>query len=76
MNALRQAAKGRNFDWTGRRHREETKLKIAKSMVGVQVGEKNSQFGTCWVTDGVKPIKIKKEQLDEYLADGYSRGRK
>jgi hypothetical protein len=39
-------------------------------------GEKNSQFGTCWVTKDSKPIKIKKEQLDEYLANGYSRGRK
>ena len=39
-------------------------------------GEKNSQFGTCWVTNGAKPIKIKKEQLDEYLSKGYSRGRK
>jgi len=38
-------------------------------------GEKNSQFGTCWVTNGVKPIKIKKENLDEYLLNGYSRGR-
>lgn len=37
-------------------------------------GEKNSQFGTCWVTNG-KPIKIKKEELDEYLANGYRRGR-
>lgn len=41
-----------------------------------QQGEKNSQFGTCWVTDGVKPVKIKKEHLSEYLQNGYSRGRK
>jgi len=42
---------------------------------GHMQGEKNSQFGTCWVTDGVKPVKIKKEQLDEYLAKGFKRGR-
>jgi hypothetical protein len=42
---------------------------------GHSVGERNSQFGTCWVTNGT-PIKIKKEQLNEYLANGYSRGRK
>ena len=41
---------------------------------GHMQGEKNSQFGTCWVTNG-KPIKIKKEELDEYLANGYRRGR-
>lgn len=51
----------------GKNHSEETKKKMS--------GEKNSQFGTCWVTNGVKPIKIKKEQLDEYLSKGYSRGR-
>jgi hypothetical protein len=42
---------------------------------GHQQGEKNSQFGTCWVTDGKKPIKIEKDQLYEYLLRGYSRGR-
>ena len=39
-------------------------------------GEKNSQFGSCWVTDGVKPIKIKKDLLDEFLTKGFKRGRK
>ena len=38
-------------------------------------GQKNSQFGTCWVTNGT-PIKIKKKQLDEFLSNGYLRGRK
>lgn len=38
-------------------------------------GEKNSQYGTCWVIKDIKPIKIKKEHLEEYLAVGYSRGR-
>lgn len=41
-----------------------------------QQGEKNSQFGTCWITDGVKAIKIPKNKLDEYLSLGYVRGRK
>ena len=43
---------------------------------GHMQGDKNSQFGTCWVTNGVKPIKIKKEELNEYLQRGYSVGRK
>ena len=55
----------------GYKHHDETKNRMSKS----QQGEKNSQFGTCWVTNGT-PIKIKKEQLDEYLANGYRRGRK
>ena len=57
---------------------KSAKSKRAQTFIdrGHMQGEKNSQFGTCWVTDGVKPVKIKKEQLDEYLAKGYSRGRK
>lgn len=55
---------------------EETRAKMRSSHKGLQDGEKNSNFGKCWVTDGVKPISIKKEQLDEYLAKGYSKGRK
>lgn len=56
----------------GKKHSEETKQKMRKPK---NVGEANSQFGTCWVTNGT-PIKIKKEQLDEYLLMGYRRGRK
>jgi hypothetical protein len=58
--------------FTGKKHSEETKQKMRKPK---NVGEANSQFGTCWVTNGT-PIKIKKEQLDEYLLNGYRRGRK
>lgn len=47
-----------------------------KAISSAQSGSGNSQFGSCWVTDGVKPIKIKKDKLGEYLANGYSRGRK
>lgn len=55
-------------------HKQRIKDTINERALGL--GEKNSQFGTCWVTNGVKPIKIKKEKLDEYLMNGYSRGRK
>ena len=57
-------------------HTVETKAKIGAKNAEHQTGEGNSQFGTCWVTKGVKPVKIKKEQLDEYLAKGFIRGRK
>jgi hypothetical protein len=56
----------------GRKHTEETKQKMRKPK---NVGEANSQFGTCWVTKD-KPVKIKKELLGEYLANGFSLGRK
>ena len=56
----------------GKTHRTETKRLQSQS----HTGEKNSQYGTCWVTDGTKPVKIKKELLDEYLARGFVQGRK
>ena len=49
----------------------------AKKKMSIRVsGHKNSQFGTCWVTDGMKPIKIHKERVDEFIQLGYSLGRK
>lgn len=66
---------GKHFDWTGIKHSEKTKLKMSLSAKGKHNGEKNSQFGTHWVTNNIKSIKIKKEQLDEYLQNGYSKGR-
>jgi hypothetical protein len=62
-------------DWSGKKHSDESRQKMSASAQGKHDGEKNSQFGSCWVTDGVKPIKIKKEQLDEYLKQGFIRGR-
>jgi hypothetical protein len=54
----------------------EIKRAKTRALRNHQQGEKNSQFGTCWVTNGIKPIKIKKEQLGEYLENGYRSGRK
>lgn len=70
------ALKGKQ-SWLGKKHSEETKERLKIALKGLQAGEKNSSFGTCWVVkENVKPFKIKKEQLEEYLANGYSRGRK
>jgi hypothetical protein len=36
---------------------------------------KNSQFGTCWITkDGVNK-KIKKEELNSWIEQGWCKGR-
>jgi len=53
-----------------------TKRKKTLQSINHQQGSKNSQFGTCWITDGTNNKKIKKEELDEYLNLGYTRGRK
>ena len=63
------------------RKRAETPEAIAKrkdtyKQIGHQQGEKNSQFGTMWVTNGEENLKIRKEELDKYLERGYNKGRK
>lgn len=51
------------FDWTGRNHTEQTKQKMSLSHSNIHKGNKNSQYGTCWITDGVKNKKILKEDI-------------
>jgi len=65
-------------DWTGKTHREETKEKIGKANAISQLGEKNSQYGTCWVHSLEEKVskKIKKEELEQWLSQGWIKGRK
>ena len=59
--------------WTGRKHTEETKLKMKVSAIGKQKKELNSQYNTMWITNGIKNKKIKKDSL---IPPGYYKGRK
>lgn len=69
-------ATGKTGTFEGFTHSEESRKKIGLANSLAQAGEKNSQFGSCWVIKDEKPIKIRKEQLTEYLENGYSAGRK
>ena len=53
---------------------EKARLKRITSMQinGHSQGDKNSQFGTVWVTNGERNIKIKKDSI---LPKGFSKGR-
>lgn len=63
-----------NYDtFTGKTHSEETKRKIGEVNSLKQKGESNSQFGTCWITNGTENKKIKKT---DKLPKGWSLGRK
>ena len=44
--------------------------------IGHQQGEKNSQYGTCWITNGFENKKVKKEKLDDWSKHGWRAGRK
>ena len=61
----------RSKGFAGHLHTEETKQKMRKTK---NAGEANSQFGTCWVIRDT-PIKIRKNQLCEFLENGFRRGR-
>ena len=58
--------------WTGKKHSEETKQKMRKSK---NAGNSNSQFGTCWINDGQEVKKVKKEELQSWLDQGWRKGR-
>jgi len=66
--------KVKHFDWTGKKHKKETKLKMSEK-AKLRSGEKSSQFGTCWITNGIKNKKIKKEELNKYICNGWYSGR-
>lgn len=51
------------------------KQKEALQKINHQQGEKNSQYGTCWITNGIDNKKIKKIELEKYLELGYAKGR-
>jgi hypothetical protein len=60
------------YDWTGRKHKEKTKKLIGEKNSINQKGENNSQFGSCWITNGIENKKIKKT---DYLPVGWNKGR-
>jgi len=64
------------FLWKNKKHTEKTKAKIKQNRAGKQKGELNSQFGTCWVRNGNGNKKIKKEELEKYLNEGWIKGMK
>ena len=63
----------KNLDWTGKTHTPETIEKMKSQHKGTGIGKDNSQYGTCWITNGEQNKKIKKI---ETIPDGWKRGRK
>lgn len=62
--------------FTGKKHNENTKKKISLIMKEKQKGTLNSQYNTCWITNGDVNKKIKREDLVFWLELGYNKGRK
>jgi hypothetical protein len=65
------------YFWKGRKHSDKTKDKMKQTYKNInhQQGEKNSQYGTCWIMkDGISK-KIKKDELETYISLGWIKGR-
>lgn len=75
IGIFKYSNKERSMFFKGKVHKEESKRKIGKANSLHQQGVKNSQFGTCWITNGKENKKIKKEKLALYINQGYYKGR-
>ena len=62
-----------NGTFLGKKHTEETKRKISQKNSISLAGEKNSQYGTIWITNNLENKKIKK---NDTIPDGWTKGRK
>ena len=70
---IKQYAAGRVPGMLGKQHTEESKQKISVANSQKQSGDKNSQYGSRWITDGAKNKKIKKT---DSIPKGWVLGRK
>jgi group I intron endonuclease len=61
-----------NGVWLGKKHNQESKLKMSNSHKGKHDGELNSQYGTIWITNGKENKKIK---TYEEIPNGWEKGR-
>lgn len=77
MRALEKANETRKNlnlpgSFLGKKHTEETKQKMSASHNGRHVGQKNSQYGTMWITNGSLNKKVKR---DVVIPEGWFAGR-
>lgn len=61
-----------NKSFLGKSHTEETK-ELMRLKAKERTGDKNSQFGTCWITNGIESKKIIKGNI---VPEGWKLGRK
>jgi hypothetical protein len=62
-----------HLDWTNRKHSEQTIQKMKESHKDSHNGDKNSQFGTRWITNEIESKKILK---GDSIPEGWRLGRK
>lgn len=74
MKLRHQNGKVKYNSFAGKKHTEKTKNKMSEK-AKLRIGNKNSQFGTCWICKNKEVKKIKKTDLDIWLNKGWKNGR-
>jgi hypothetical protein len=67
--------KKKSDTFTNKRHTDETKRKMSLK-ASIRIGNKNSQFGTCWINKNEIIKKIKCGELSTFIENGWIKGRK
>ena len=78
-NKIKQKLKEIGFTgqyFLNKKHTEESKKKIGMANSIKQKGEKNSQYGTCWIMKDNENKKVKKGELNNWIQQGWTKGRK
>ena len=63
-----------NANFIGKSHKDSSK-KLMSEKAKLRTSEKNSQFGTCWISNNLETRKIKKNDVDIWIKKGYKLGR-
>ena len=72
LKRLHQEGRIKYDTFTGKKHKPETIQKMKDIKKGYGVGERNSQYGTYWITNGIENRKIKASDI---IPEGWSKGR-
>jgi hypothetical protein len=62
--------------FSGGKHTQDARNKIGLANMIKQRGELNSQYNTCWITNGTENKKVKKDTLKDWLSAGWLKGRR
>lgn len=60
--------------FSDKQHSDETKTLMSEK-AKIRTGDKNSSYGTCWITKEGINKKIKKEEIAKYTQEGWVNGR-
>jgi len=64
-----------NCGFSGKKHTSETKKKIGEKNKNNSRGDKNSQYGKCWVTNGIDNKLMKKCDIIDLIDSKWKLGR-